>query len=378
MPQPLAAAAGSVLPPGLYAQSLTTHNYNYVWYVLGMTTHNSTAALPDTPETTTHNSTTEADAPTPVVLSVEHQQMLAMYRADLDAQPDLSTHTRSAYVAAVRRIMTWLDDPDIDADYAADPLTDDTARAWAITDWRQDALHGRVRDRYGRYTALSEATIKATLAGLSDWYLRQGMCALDSREIKRPVVRRSTAPPAVRGRERVRLDRALTTLPVRDQALMGVMRYAGLRKAEAVGLNVSDVTLSARKGTLRVVGKGSKVRHVPVSARLRELLQEWMAQRPSDAADNSLFVSARGGRLSPRAVTDVVARLAREADLPDLTPHTLRHTFATELVREVGVDLVTVADLLGHASIEITRGYATASDDDLAAAVNAIDTTHLR
>jgi len=204
------------------------------------------------------------------------------------------------------------------------------------------------------------------------------MCALDSREIKRPVVRRSTAPPAIRGRERVRLDRALTTLPVRDQALVGVMRYAGLRKGEACGLNVADVTLSARKGVIRVVGKGSKVRHVPVSTRLRELLQEWMTQRPSDAADTALFVSARGGRLSPRAVTDVVARLAREADLEELTPHVLRHTFATELVREVGVDLVTVADLLGHASIEVTRGYATASDDDLAAAVDAIDTTHLR
>jgi len=343
-----------------------------------MTTHNSTTALPNTAETTTHNSTPETNGPVPVVLTLEHQQMLAMYRADLDAQPDLSTHTRSAYMSAVRRIMTWLDDPEIDADYAADPLTDDTARAWAITDWRQDALHGRVRDRYGRYTTLSEATIKATLAGLSDWYLRQGMCALDSREIRRPVVRRSTAPPAVRGRERVRLDRAITSLSVRDQALAGVMRYAGLRKGEACGLTVADVTLSARKGVIRVVGKGSKVRHVPVSARLRELLQAWMEQRPSDAGTRALFVSARGGALSPRSVTDVVTRLAREADLPDLTPHVLRHTFATELVREVGVDLVTVADLLGHASIEITRGYAAASDDDLAAAVDAIDTTHLR
>ena len=306
-----------------------------------------------------------------------------MYRADLAAQPDLSRHTRSAYVAAVRRFMLWLDDADTVTDYAGDPLTDTEARTWAITDWRQAALHGRVRDRYGDWTTLSTATINATLAGLSDFYLRQGLCALDSREIKRTSNTRAKAPAAVRGRERVRLDRALDSLTEsRDRALVGVMRYAGLRKAEVVGLNLTDVTLSARKGTLRVVGKGSKVRHVPVSVRLRELLQEWMADRQhlSDSGlERALFITMRGGRrLSPRAVTDVVARLAREADLPDLTPHTLRHTFATELVREVGVDLVTVADLLGHASIEITRGYAAASDDDLAAAVDAIDTTHLR
>src|SRR5690625_486235 len=286
-----------------------------------MTTHNSTTALPNTAESTTHNSTDPQDASTPGQLSREHEKVLAMYRADLDAQPDLSKHTRSAYVAAVRRFMLWLGDADTVTDFGGDPLTDTEARTWAITDWRQAALHGRVRDRYGDWTTLSASTINATLAGLSDFYLRQGLCALDSREIKRTSNTRAKAPAAVRGRERVRLDRALDSLTEsRDRALVGVMRYAGLRKAEVVGLNLTDVTLSARKGTLRVVGKGSKVRHVPVSARLRELLQEWMSDRQhlSDSdLERALFITMRGGRrLSPRAVTDVVARLAHDADLP--------------------------------------------------------------
>jgi len=348
-----------------------------------MTTHNHADVAPEPVETTTHNPKETGADRNPGDLTEEHQRVLQDYAAELEAQPDLSRHTRLAYTAALRRWLMWMDDPLTEPSWSGDPLADVAARKNAVIDWRQAALTGQVRDRGGvGFTTLSEGTVKATIAGLSDFYLRRGLGPISTKEVKRPVPAKR-APKALRDRERIRWDREADRIDsARDKAILGMMRYAGLRREEVTALKLDDVTLSARKGSVRVYGKGGKVRHVPAGTKLRELLQGWLDERQHWVGrDNTsaFFVTSRAPAraLSPRTINDIVGQVAHTAHLDDVGPHTLRHTFATELLRDQGVDVVTVADLLGHSSVDTTRLYASASDADLQAAVDRIDTSHL-
>jgi len=155
--------------------------------------------------------------------------------------------------------------------------------------------------------------------------------------------------------------------------------YAGLRIGEVVGLDVTDVSLSARKGSLRIRGKGrdgGKLRELPLTRpELRTALTNWLDQRPSwpHAQDSpALLLNRRGGRLSDRAartiITDLGEHVGLGADTPAgsrFGPHALRHTFATQLLRG-GADPVLVADLLGHAGLDTLRTYTYTHPDDAA------------
>lgn len=338
------------------------------------------------PETTAHNPTQETVETKPR-LTTEHETVLGEYAAELERQPDLAKHSRSAYVSALRRFLLWMDDELTEPTWDGDPLADGAARKHAVIDFRQAALTGKVRGRDGlSFTALSEGTVKATLAGLSDFYIRRGLGGLSSKEVKRPVPPRR-APKALRDKARVRWDRAVDGLEsLRDKAALALMRHGGLRREEVIALDLADITLSARKGSVRVYGKGGKVRIVPANQQLREMLQAWLDERrlwPGSDETQALFIAVRRPirRLGVRHINDLVAAVADDANLGDditVTPHTLRHTFATELLRDEKIDIVTVADLLGHSSIETTRLYSAASEDDLQAAVDQISDKHLR
>jgi site-specific recombinase XerD len=128
----------------------------------------------------------------------------------------------------------------------------------------------------------------------------------------------------------------------------------------------ADVRLSARKG--------EKSRTVPAHPRLREALAAWLADRPSRPGTSSaaLFTSSRGTRMTTDAIADVIGAITRAAGLDDhVTSQVLGYTFGTELTRS-GVDLVTVAGLLGHASLETTRLYTRPSAADLRRAVDLL------
>jgi site-specific recombinase XerD len=148
--------------------------------------------------------------------------------------------------------------------------------------------------------------------------------------------------------------------------------YAGTRIAETVALDVDDVQLSARKGVLRVVGKGQRRREIPIHPQLRRALSDWLAERvdwPEATQSPALFLNRRGGRLTARGAHDVITGISARAGLDDqVTAHVLRHSFATTLVRG-GTDLVIAAELLGHARLETTRAYTRPSAEDRAKAV---------
>jgi integrase/recombinase XerC len=143
---------------------------------------------------------------------------------------------------------------------------------------------------------------------------------------------------------------------VRDRALMELLYSSGLRLAELIGLNLGDISSD---GTVRVTGKGSKERIVPVGHFALTAVAEWQRQRANIAnfAEKALFVGPRGQRISPRTVQAMVRRRAIAAGLPKkVYPHLFRHSFATHML-ESSSDLRAVQEMLGHADISTTQVY---------------------
>jgi integrase/recombinase XerC len=141
----------------------------------------------------------------------------------------------------------------------------------------------------------------------------------------------------------------------RDLAILLLLYGAGLRVAEALSLTARDLPVGA---TLRVTGKRSKTRIVPVVPAVREAIEDYVRKCPWPlSGDAALFVGARGKRLNPDLVRRSVASARKRLGLPDsLTPHALRHSFATHLLGR-GVDLRALQELLGHASLSSTQIY---------------------
>jgi integrase/recombinase XerC len=150
---------------------------------------------------------------------------------------------------------------------------------------------------------------------------------------------------------------------LRDRAMIEVMYGAGLRVSECCGLDVDDLERDAEGGALVRVrrGKGAKERIVPVHHKAVEVLDEYLAAR--GGASGPLFVNLRGGRLTPRAIQRHL-RGYSAAISSDVTPHGLRHSYATHLL-EGGVDLRSIQELLGHASLASTQIYTKVSLDHL-------------
>ena len=146
-------------------------------------------------------------------------------------------------------------------------------------------------------------------------------------------------------------------LAVRDCAMMELLYSSGLRLAELVGLDINDVDL--KDATVRVTGKGSKARIVPVGRKARVALHDWLTRRgalvPGD--DKAVFISTRGQRISPRAVQlRLRAWGIKQGMNSALHPHKLRHSFASHLLESSG-NLRAVQELLGHADISTTQVY---------------------
>lgn len=142
---------------------------------------------------------------------------------------------------------------------------------------------------------------------------------------------------------------------LRDTAIFTILYGCGLRISEALALNVGDIT---HNDFLRVKGKGNKERIVPLLPLVKENISAYLAACPYKLTNGEpLFLGARGDRISPRIIQRNLEKLRRELGLPDtVTPHALRHSFATHLLAE-GTDLRSIQELLGHASLSTTQRY---------------------
>ena len=154
-----------------------------------------------------------------------------------------------------------------------------------------------------------------------------------------------------------------TPLGMRDRAWLELLYASGLRIGELVGIDVDDVELRAR--LVKVRGKGSKERIVPFGSKAEEAARAWMAVRHAAPDQHALFTNYRGARITARSVRRLFERYVRGAALrAGVSPHTLRHSFATHLLN-AGADLRGIQELLGHASLSTTQKYTHLNDSQL-------------
>jgi integrase/recombinase XerD len=219
----------------------------------------------------------------------------------------------------------------------------------------------------------SPATIHRKSACLRSFYRhlrRDGLLDTDpTASLSTPRRARKLPQVLTRGEVEKLLSQPHGTEPaaLRDRALLEVMYACGLRASEAIGLELMDVDVE--EGVLRARGKGSKERVVPIGqAALRALriyLERGRSKLVKGAPEVHLFVNFRGGHLTRQGLYKIVRRHAQTAGLADrMSPHTLRHTFATHLLSG-GCDLRSVQEMLGHADVSTTQLYTHLSSERL-------------
>jgi integrase/recombinase XerD len=211
--------------------------------------------------------------------------------------------------------------------------------------------------------------------GFHRFAVREGLTPVDPSAAVRPPAPAKRLPKALplADIERI-LDAAGapgTALALRDRALLEVLYGTGARISEAVGLDLDDLDLSdPGQGTVLLRGKGSKERIVPVGSFAREAVDGYLVRgRPELSAGGrgvpAMFLNARGGRLSRQSAWTVLVRAAERAGVTaEVSPHTLRHSFATHLL-DGGADVRVVQELLGHASVTTTQVYTLVTVDSL-------------
>ena len=296
-------------------------------------------------------------------MSRTRAELLASYRSYLALQRDLSAHTVRAYLVDISDLLSFLGVGEGDAE----PV--DTALATLDLADLRDWLAAMAASGHSRATL---ARRSASVRTFSSWAFETGLLTSD-------VAARLRAP-----RVDNRLPGVLTTqqasqllktasdlasdghvLAVRDLAIIETLYATGVRVSELVGLDVADLDHSQR--TLRVLGKGRKERTVPYGLPAAKALEAWLHRRGEICAvdaGGALFLGARGRRIDPRAVRDVVHRLCAAAQVPDLGPHGLRHSTATPVLGGGG-DLRSVQELLGHSSLATTQRYTHVSAERL-------------
>lgn len=277
----------------------------------------------------------------------------------------LARSSKSTYAGEVARFCTWLATNEV-AIREHDPVevfTIGYARDYAARDYREWMLTKAKREPKGVDTALT------SLSSLFGWL------GLGRPDVKMVAGRKRTAPKALAVEERKRLLRAAERRGKRDLALVAVAIGSGLRAAELAALDTDDVWVTDRKGAVQVRhGKGGKPRTVPLAPVARDPLREWLNEHPGrqDRVAGPLWTKhGSAERLSYRTVRHTITAVGVEAEV-DVSPHVLRHTYATMMLREAKADIVLVSELLGHASVETTRIYMAPTTEVAEAAVERL------
>lgn len=219
-------------------------------------------------------------------------------------------------------------------------------------------------------TPVTRARKLSTLRTFVKFLKRAGHLKTDPTESLEAPIRRRTLPKALNQEQTKELldqpEEGQT--PARDRALLELMYAAGLRASEVVGINLRDIDLKDQ--TIRVHGKGNKERIVIFGDICKSALRDFLGgERVKPVAGEPLFTNHQGGRLTTRTVQNVIKRWTKRVGLPPtVSPHTLRHTFATHML-DGGADLKSVQQLLGHESLETTQIYTHISVDRLRDAV---------
>ena len=288
---------------------------------------------------------------------VTNKDVIADYQDYLE-QTGKSVNTVKAYLQDVAAFGSWFEQT------TGDEFAPGIVDPREITDYR-----GRLLQR-----GSSPATVNRRLVSLRRYFLwakKQGMISdspFEMLERVRVKEQKDVAPRWLSRQEQLAFLRAVRQGEnQRDLAIIQMLLGAGLRISETAALKVSDIELNDRSGWVYVrTGKGMKTRSIPLSIHARKALQAYLRIRP-DADEDDLYLGQRGP-LSEWGIHAVVKKYAYRARLEDVTAHTLRHSFAKNLV-DAGTPLDQVAILLGHESLDTTRIYTQPSGRDLERAV---------
>jgi len=289
-------------------------------------------------------------------------QALEAYLAHLDVERGLSANTLAAYRRDLARYVDFLAGRGIAA--PAD-VTERDVEDYVLA----------VRTGGDGRAALSAASAARGVAAIRGWHrfcVPEGLAATDPARDVHPPAKPKRLPKALSVEDvRRLLEEGVIgdgPAPLRDRALLELLYSTGARISEAVGLAVDDLDLEAK--AVRLFGKGGKTRVVPVGSFAAGAVEAYLVRaRPALAAGGrgtpALFLNARGRRLSRQSAWAVLRAAAERAGLADaahVSPHTLRHSFATHLLQG-GADVRVVQELLGHASVTTTQIYTMVTPD---------------
>ncbi len=279
---------------------------------------------------------------------------LRTYLDHLAVERGLAPNTLASYRRDLRRYVGHLRGRGVDE---PDKVTEPDVLAFLAVLREGDADHPPL-------AATSAARAVVAVRGLHRFLLREGLTGADPARSVRPPSAPKRLPKAITVEEVEALLAAAgadeTPRAVRDRALLELLYGSGARISEAVGLDVDDLDVDS--ASVRLLGKGSKERVVPVGSYARAAVSAYLVRgRPTLAAAGqgspALFLNARGGRLSRQSAWTVLRAAAERAGITKaISPHTLRHSFATHLL-DGGADVRVVQELLGHASVTTTQVY---------------------
>lgn len=243
-----------------------------------------------------------------------------------------------------------------------------------VTSFLADLRSGEAGEPSGALKPSSAARALVAVRGLHRFAVRERVTGFDPAADVRPPAPPRRLPKALPLCDVERLLAAVgdegTALQLRDRALLELLYATGARISEAVGADVDDLDLE--EGSIRLRGKGGKERLVPVGRLARAAAEQYLLRgRPTlsqvgvRTPGAAVFLNARGGRLSRQSAWTLLRRAATRAGLPaSISPHTLRHSFATHLL-DGGADVRVVQELLGHSSVTTTQIYTLVTVDRL-------------
>ena len=241
-----------------------------------------------------------------------------------------------------------------------------TKRGW-IPPWagfdRQSMLSYLLDLRQRNYAATTVARKVAAIRSLFNFMVAEGIIKANPiQDVRSPKIGKSLPKPISISQVRLLLEqpsKVSTPEAKRDRAMLELLYASGMRVSELVSLNLGDVDLE--NGYVRCLGKGSKERVIPIYEQAALVVKEYIeGTRPQlvhKADEKALFVNLRGDRLTRQGFWQILKGYAKAANLEiEITPHTLRHSFATHMLNG-GADLRSVQELLGHANISTTQVY---------------------
>lgn len=229
------------------------------------------------------------------------------------------------------------------------------------------------REHLARVEGRAVATVNRCLVMVRrvfDWLVSEGELSSSPAKGVKELRRQPLAPKGLtRAEVRKLLREAETRQDIRASAIFHALAYCGLRVSELAGLSLGNMDLGERSGWARVLGKGNKQRMVPVPLPARKALLRYLACRPPFQTDR-VFVGERGP-LTDRGIRSICRRYAAITGV-NVHPHALRHSFAKSFLEETTNDLVALAAILGHESLETTRRYVQRSESELLAASEGV------